>query len=62
MTEFVMGLVLGGLLVFTIMEYHRWKSRIVSGRYTADSGTEAAQWANMMNYDGSERGQMNYED
>ena len=61
MTEFIVGLVLGGLLVFTLMEYRRWKSRIVSSIYTADTGTETAQWHNMMNYNGSERGQINYE-
>ena len=42
MTEFIVGLVLGGLLVFTLMEYRRWKSRIVSGSYTAATGTATA--------------------
>lgn len=61
MTEFIMGLVLGGLLVFTVMEYHRWKSRFITGRYPAEKNTDSAQWHNLMSYDGSERGQTGFE-
>ena len=36
MAEFITGLVLGGLLVFCLMEFHRWKSYMIS----QSSGTE----------------------
>lgn len=61
MTEFITGLVLGGLLVFFTMEFHRWKSRFIADRQPREKNTENAQWHNLMNYDGSERGQTYFE-
>lgn len=61
MTEFITGLLLGGLLVFCVMEYHRWKSCFITGTAPEDKNGENARWHNLMSYDGSERGQSEIE-
>lgn len=61
MMEFVTGLVLGGLLVFCLMEFKYWRSYIIRQLCGNDKGETNAQWQNLMNYSGSERGQMNIE-
>ena len=61
MTEFITGLVLGGLLVFCVMEFHRWKSCLIGQATTGERTDNNTQWHNLMNYNGSERGQMNIE-
>ncbi len=60
MADFITGLVLGALLVFFTMEYKRRKSYFVSSREHRNS--DNVQWRNLMNYDGSERGQKISED
>ena len=62
MTEFITGLVLGGLLMFCLCEYHRWKSAFITGSMPKEKSTENTQWHNLLSYDGSERGQMKLED
>lgn len=61
MAEFITGLVLGGLLVFCVMEFHRWKSCLISQALNTEKTDNNVQWHNLMNYNGSERGQMNIE-
>ena len=61
MAEFITGLVLGGLLVFCLMEFHRWKSYMISQSSGTEKTDSNTQWHNLMNYNGSERGQMNIE-
>ena len=61
MTEFITGLVLGGLLVFCVTEFHRWKVYLISQGGTGEKNDSNTQWHNLMNYNGSERGQMNIE-
>ena len=61
MTDFITGLLLGGMLVFCLMEFRRWKSIVahqVSATVKQDGNT---QWQNLINYNGSERGQMDIE-
>ncbi len=60
MADFITGLILGGLLVFFTMEYKRRKSYFITGADYKNS--DNVQWRNMMNYDGSERGQKISED
>lgn len=62
MTEFITGLVLGAMLVFFAMEYHRWKSCFVARKSEGRKNNENAQWNNLMSYDGTERGQNLNED
>lgn len=62
MTEFITGLVLGGMLVFFIMEYRKWITYLNADRFINDKSAETGQWQNLMNYDGSGRGQINRED
>lgn len=61
MAEFITGVVLGGLLVFFTMEFHRWKSCFISQVSTGEKADGNPQWHNLMNYNGSERGQVNIE-
>ena len=60
MTEFITGLVLGGLTMFCLLEIKSWKMYISSVAAPKNLG-ENIQWQNLMNYDGSERGQKNIE-
>ncbi|MBQ3009423.1 MAG: hypothetical protein IJD80_07550 [Oscillospiraceae bacterium] len=62
MTEFITGLVLGALLTFFLMEYHKWKSCFIAGKTPQYKNTENIQWQNLMNYDGTVRGQSISED
>ncbi|MBR5521117.1 MAG: hypothetical protein IKU54_03885 [Oscillospiraceae bacterium] len=57
MNDFITGLLLGGAFTFFITEYHRWKSFIISGGNHGEKNGENVQLQNIMNYDGSERGQ-----
>jgi len=61
MAEFLTGVLLGGLLVFCIMELYHWKNYIISQAFTMEKTDGNTQWNNLMNYNGSERGQMNIE-
>ena len=61
MTDFITGLVLGGLLVFCLMEFNRWKSIVIHQASESVKQDSNTQWQNLMNYNGSERGQMNIE-
>ncbi len=60
MIEFITGVVLGGLAVFCVSELKRWKAYVTSSAAPKNPG-ESIQWQNLMNYDGSERGQKNIE-
>ena len=62
MTEIITGLVLGAMLTFFVTQYHRWKSCFIADNTTRDKLTDNAQWQNIMNYDGSGRGQVKDED
>ena len=61
MMEFITGLVLGGLLVFCLMEFRHWQSFIVQQGTVNAKQDGNTQWQNLMNYNGSERGQKNIE-
>ena len=60
--EFMAGMILGGLMIFCITEYHRVKCRIIAEGYSAEKNTENSQWKNLMNYDGTGRRQNTGED
>ena len=57
MTEFITGLVLGTALTFFITQYHRWKSCLIADSTAKERTNDNTQWQNIMNYDGSGRGQ-----
>ncbi len=61
MVEFVTGLVLGGMLVFFAGEYRRVKLLLIPENKRRIHTAENIQWQNMMNYDGTERGQERFE-
>ena len=62
MTEFITGLALGGLFTFFVMEYKKWKSCFMQGHTEIKKSAENMQWQNLMNYDGTGRGQNKGED
>ncbi len=62
MTEFITGLVLGTALTFFITQYHKWKSCLISDAAAGEKDNGNTQWQNVMNYDGSGRGQRIDED
>lgn len=62
MTEFIAGVLLGELLVFCRTEYDRVKSRLMGEYFSVEKGAENTQWANLMGYDGTGRGQIVNED
>lgn len=61
MTEFIIGLILGGLLVFCLMEFNRWKMFMIQQFSATPKQDGNIQWRNLINYDGSERGQQSIE-
>ena len=57
MTEFISGILIGALLVFCRTEYEKIKSRLIGDGFSAEKNGETSQWTNLMNYDGTGRGQ-----
>jgi len=62
LTDFITGLILGAMLVFFITEYRKWIAVLTKDRCVKEKSGENSQWQNLMNYDGSGRGQINRED
>ncbi|MBQ8604359.1 MAG: hypothetical protein IJ410_05925 [Oscillospiraceae bacterium] len=62
MSEFITGLVLGIALTFFTTQYYKWKSCFIAGRLHSEKNNDNVQWQNIMNYDGSGRGQRRDED
>lgn len=60
MIEFITGLIVGGVAIFCILEIKRLKVYTAAAAAPKNPG-ESIQWQNLMNYDGSERGQKNIE-
>ncbi|MEG1863595.1 MAG: hypothetical protein RR198_08335 [Oscillospiraceae bacterium] len=61
MLEFIMGFLLGALLILSITQYKRWKTFLMGSGGKNQKNSEGAQWQNMMNYSGDERGQEYFE-
>ena len=62
MAEFITGLRLGVRLTFCITQYSKWKSCLIAENSPVEKSAGNAQWQNLINYDGSGRGQIIDED
>ena len=62
MTEFIMGVLIGSMLIFAAKEYQQLKAVIMEKNTAVDKNTDSLQWANLMNYNGTVRGQITVED
>lgn len=60
MVEFFTGLFLGSTLTFSVMQYAKWKRFFISQSKAVQFG-ENIQFQNLMNYDGTQRGQKDIE-
>lgn len=61
MIEFIMGFALGAVLSFGVLQYKKWVAFYLGQNGKGQRNKEAAQWQNMMNYTGDERGQKEIE-
>lgn len=61
MADSILGLLAGGFLGFSFLMYDRWKNRYIFKPSASKKDMEDRQWQNMMNYNGTERGQNSLE-
>ena len=61
MIEFLLGCTLGALLMFCYYQYRRWQEFYSKDISAAQKSNNVTQLENMMNYDGSIRGQKEFE-
>lgn len=58
---FITGFLAGCGAMYFVLEYYRIRNWMVKDMHSATNNEENTRWRNLMAYDGSERGQVNYE-